>query len=98
MVYQSLFNVALIHMSIGLYLQKLHDIGVIDSFFIFGLRSAGLNFCRYRGLILACKQALILHRVDLPFKLPDAPRRFGTFVCIEVTDSLVGYLHKYAIM
>jgi len=98
MVYQSLLNIALIYMCIGFYLQKLHDIGAFDSFFIFGLRSAGLYLCCHRGLILTCKQSLIVHRVNLPFKLPDAPRRFGTFVCIEVPDSLVGYLHKYAIM
>ena len=98
MVYQSLLNIALIYMGIGPYLQKLHDIWVFDGFLIFRFRRAGLYLRRHRGLVLACKQPLIIHRIDLPFKLSNTPSGFCTFLCIEVTGRLVSYLHKYAVI
>ena len=74
MVYQSLLYIAFIYMGIRLYLQEFHDIRVFYRFLILWFWRAGLYFRCHRGLVLACKQPLIVHCIDLPFKLADAPR------------------------
>ena len=44
--------------------------------------------------ILTCQDALIVHRVNLPFKLPDAPCGLRTFFRIEGSLFLIGNPHQ----
>ena len=81
-------------MRIRLDLQELHYIGIFDDFFIFRFWLRRLYLSSDKRFILACQDALIVHRVDLPFKLPDAPCGLRTFFRIEGSLFLIGNPHQ----
>ena len=91
---QCLLQFSLIHMRIRLDLQKLHYIGVFDDLFIFRFRLRCLYLSSNKRFILACQDSLIVHRVNLPFKLPDAPCGLRTFFRIEGSFFLIGNAHQ----
>ena len=89
MVDQGLLNIRFINVGVRLDLQELHDIRVFYRLFILGLRLAPLYLGGNRSLVLTGKQPLIIHGVDLSFKLADAPSGFDTFFCIKIPHGFI---------
>ena len=93
-----LFQIAFEHMGVWLDLQELHDIGILDDFFVFWLRLGDLYLSCNRSLVLAEQQPLVVHGVDLPLQLADTPCGFCTFLGIKRPFFLIGDPHQQPIM
>ena len=83
MLDQGLFQVGFVNMFIWRQVKKFQNVGIFDDLLIFPFWHSRLYLSRNTFLISAGKDAVLIHRVDLPLQLPHTPPGSHSFFRIK---------------